>query len=288
MKIKQIAKIRGGQDGAIYGGYIFRFDSKGNCSVYDFSSPDFSGEHVAELKPIAEFTLDRVSDITPHSNSVVFGSERYEAGDEFPLLYTNVYNTYSGAVDKMCGVCCVYRITRDDSSFSSKLVGLITVDFTDDRELWRSPAEVADIRPYGNFVIDTENRKYWAYVMRDGVRETRYFRFALPSLADAEIDPRFGVPNAHLKDADIEKYFDAPYHNYVQGGVFHTGKVYEVEGFGKDVRAALRVINTEEEREELYFDFYDVGYGDEPEFIDFFGDRCVYIDAHGNVFYLEF
>ena len=26
----------------------------------------------------------------------------------------------------------------------------------------------------------------------------------------------------------------------------------------------------------------------EPEFIDFWGEKCIYSDAHGNVFILEF
>ena len=286
MEITKIAKIRGGQDGAIFGSTLIRFDSKGNASVYDISSLDLSRDN-GELSPIAEFTLDKVDILAPHSNSVVFGAEYFAEGDEFPLLYTNIYNTYAKAEDKMCGVCAVYRIIRDGKAFSSRLVGIIEIGFTDDRELWRSAGEVADIRPYGNFVIDTDAGKYWAYVMRDGDRKTRFFRFALPSLLGGKIDERFGVPRVVLTPADIEESFDTPYHNYMQGAVCYKGKIYEVEGFGKDVRSAIRIIDLSEKREELYFDFYEAGFEDEPEFIDFFRGECIYVDAHGNLFHLS-
>jgi len=294
MKIRQIAKIKAGQDGAIYDNYLFRFDTRGNCCVYDVSSFAANGDEVIDLAPISEFSLDRVDEIMPHSNSVCFGSDYYEEGDEFPLLYTNVYNTYAKCAEfentnnRRCGECCVYRIKREGEAFSSELVGIIAIGFTSDRALWRSSGDVADVRPYGNFVVDTENRKYWAYTMRDGERETRYFRFRLPSLSSGKPDDVLGIPRVTLTPSDIEEQFDVPYHNYVQGGIFHGGKVYEVEGFGKDVRAAIRVIDTEKKCEELYFDFYSAGYEVEPEFIDFYNEKCIYIDAHGSVFYLEF
>ncbi len=288
MKIKHIANIEGGQDGAIFGSTLFRFDSRGNCKVYDISALDVNVGEPEVFQPFARFTLDRADALTPHSNSVVFGNEYYEAGDEFPLLYTNIYNTYKREENKMCGVCPIYRIERTEGGFTSTLVQIIKIGFTDNRELWRSSGQVADVRPYGNFVVDTVGSKYWAYVMRDGEKSTRYFRFSLPKLSDGKTDAFFGVPRVVLTEADIECYFDTPYHNFIQGGVFHNGKVYEVEGFGKDERSAIRVIDTEKKCEELYFDFFEAGYPVEPEFIDFYLGKCIYIDAHGNVFNLEF
>ena len=286
MKINHIANIRRGQDGAIFGGFLFRFTEKGDGCVYDISSLSFS-ENVGELSPVAQITLDKVDVIIPHSNSVVFGTEYFEEGDEFPLLYTNVYNTYANAENKMCGACCIYRVTREGYDFSTRLVGLIEIGFTDDRRLWRSSGEVTDVRPYGNFVIDRDASKYWAFVMRDGDRTTRYFRFALPRLSDGKIDARLGVPKVTLSVEDIEEYFDTPYHNFMQGAVCYGGKIYEVEGFGKEQRSAIRIIDTVRKCEELYFDFYEAGYEHEPELVDFYKDRCIYIDRPGNVFCLE-
>ena len=34
MEIKKIGQIIPGQDGAIYNGFLFRFDGKANCTVY--------------------------------------------------------------------------------------------------------------------------------------------------------------------------------------------------------------------------------------------------------------
>jgi hypothetical protein len=77
----QIAK---GQDGAICNGFLFRFDNAGHCFVYDLEKRAL----------VSEFTLDRADEYSPHSNAVFFGTERLNAKDEFPLLYTNLYNNY--------------------------------------------------------------------------------------------------------------------------------------------------------------------------------------------------
>lgn len=286
MKLKYIANIKSGQDGAIFGNYIFRFDARGVGSVYDISALDFEAAEPFDLLPVSTFTLDKAEKIAPHSNAVTFGGEYFKEGDEFPLLYSNIYNNYAKAENKLCGVTCVYRIEREGNNFKSTLVQLIEIGFTDDRELWRSSGEVSDVRPYGNFVADAKGGSFWAFVMRDGEKETRYFRFAMPKLSDGEFDSEYGVKRVVLGAEDIEEKFDVPYHNYIQGATLHEDKIYEVEGFGKDVRSAIRIIDLKEKRQEIYFDFYAAGYEIEPEFIDFFGDRCIYSDAHGRVFLL--
>ena len=136
MVIRDISKIIGGQDGAIYKNYLFRFSSRGGCTVYDLSAL------CAEPAPIAEFKLDGLELVVPHSNSVVFGNEFFAPGDEFPLLYSNVYNNYAKTEDKRVGICCVYRLLREGNTFSTTLVQLIKIGFTDDRGLWRSSGDV--------------------------------------------------------------------------------------------------------------------------------------------------
>ena len=37
MKIWQIGTITGGQDGAIFGNELFRFNHRGNCTVHDLT-----------------------------------------------------------------------------------------------------------------------------------------------------------------------------------------------------------------------------------------------------------
>ena len=93
MKIEKIARIAEGQDGAIYGTELFRFDHTGACNVY--KTEDLKRGDASELRPLATFRLDRSDVIAPHSNAVCFGREFYERDDEYPLLYSNVYNNYA-------------------------------------------------------------------------------------------------------------------------------------------------------------------------------------------------
>lgn len=287
MKIRQVAKTLGGQDGAIYGNLMFRFNTKGLCRVYDISVLLEECDSIVELSPVAEFTLDRAEEIVPHSNAVVFGNEFYEDGDEFPLLYSNIYNNYAKADEKLVGVCCVYRLQRNGAIFSTTLVQLIEIGFTDNKGLWRSCGETADVRPYGNFVIDNDKSKYYAFVMRDQEKNTRYFAFDLPKITDGIKDEKFGVNKAVLTEKDMIEYFDTPYHNYIQGAVMRSSKIYSVEGFHERIHPAIRVIDTVSKKQELFFDFFEAGMPIEAEFIDFYDSRCLYGDAKGNIFELE-
>lgn len=281
MKAYQIGKICSGQDGAICGEMLFRFSTRGACTVYELSQLGKS----AELSPIAEFMLDRSDEIAPHSNAVFFGSEYYAEGDEFPLLYSNIYNNYKNAEDQLLGVLCVYRIIREGEVFFSKLVQLIEIGFTADRSLWRSGAG-DDVRPYGNFIADTASGKLYAFVMRDAEESTRYFEFDMPPVRAGNICDRFGVPRAVLGRDDIISSFDAPYHNFIQGAACRDGLIYSLEGFGEKIHPMVRVIDTERREQIFCEDLYEMGLQIESEFIDFLGDMIVYSDAHGNLFEL--
>ena len=285
MKIIKLAESKYGQDGAVFGETLFRFDHLGNCSVYDIRALKEPENEPPTLLPIAEFTLDRVGEITPHGNAVCFGTEYFNEGDEFPLLYNNIYNNYAKAEDRLVGVCCVYRIFRTEGGFSSELVGLIRIGFTED-EIWRS-ADVDDVRPYGNFLIDRERGRLYAYVMRDGDRKTRYFSFGLPSVKDGVPDPRTGVKTITLKKEDILDYFDTPYHNFIQGGIARDGRVYEVEGFNSEIHPAVRIIDFDKRCEVHHTDFCLMGFDTEAEMIDFLGDTLIYSDAHGVIYRLD-
>ena len=285
MKFTHIATMTSGQDGAIWGELLFRFNAKGVCRVYDMSRAAAN----PEMDAIATFTLDRAEEIVPHSNAVCFGTEYAEAGDEFPLLYSNIYNNYAKTENKQKGVCCVYRLQREGDSFKTTLVQLIEIGFTEDAELWCSEGG-ADVRPYGNFTVDRERDLYWAFVMRDATRTTRYFSFRLPRLADGTTDAVLGVRRVILTPADILSQFDCDYHDYVQGACTHGGKIYSVEGFHADGKhpPAMRVIDTVAGKQEKYIDLVSHNCLIEPECIDFVGDTCYYSDAHGALYLVEF
>ena len=283
MIIEQIGKIQGGQDGAIYGSELFRFDHKGNCTVYDLGG--LTEASFFEPAPIATFRLDRADTIAPHSNAVCFGCEFYEAGDAYPLLYSNIYNNYAKTEDPLMGVCCVYRIRRTERGFTSSLVQLIEIGFCENETVWKAFADRHGKRPYGNFTVDRKTNSYHAFVMRNEELGTRYFRFDLPSVHDGSLDARFGVKKVTLDVADVRDSFDGGYCRYIQGASLHDGKLYSTEGFSQDEvnRPAIRVIDLQK-KTETFFDIMDMGFTDEPEFIDFYGDLCLYSDAHGNLY----
>lgn len=287
MKIKQIAKILGGQDGVIWKDELFRFNKKGKGVVYDLG--DIVPNQIDELEPFCSFILDKADVIVPHSNSVCWGSEFFDPSDEYPLLYSNIYNNYAKYDDKLIGVCCVYRLQRTETSFKTTLVQLIEIGFTDDPMLWKAYPDRDGVRPYGNFVVDREMGYYYAFVMRNEPLGTRYFKFKIPSLCDGEIDPIYGVRRVVLSHGDILDQFDCPYHRFIQGAIVHNNCIYSAEGFESEIdRPAIRVIDLVKKREKLYLDLWEKGYRSEPEMIDFYGDICYYSDVKGNLYSLEF
>lgn len=283
MKLHFLTKIKGDQDGAIFGSLLFRLNDKGECWVYDLAKAT-----LPIAQPLDVFTLDRADEICPHSNAVVFGGTYYYEGDEFPLLYTNIYNNYAGAEDPMHGVCCVYRVQRQEGRFTSTMVQIIRVGFVNDPVLWCSGGETKDVRPYGNFVVDPDGGKLYAFVMRDAAQTTRYFAFRLPEVQEGEMEN--GVRVVTLQPEEVLDSFDCPYHRYLQGACFRAGKIYSVEGFSysEENPAVLRVMDVEKREQTLRVDLREMGYPIEPEFVDFWGERCIYGDNDGNLYEVEF
>lgn len=283
MKITQIGNITDGQDGAVFGRLLFRFKTNGMCYVYDLENLT-----IEKKSPIMSiFTLDKADIIAPHSNSVVFSNEYYDENDEFPLLYTNIYNNFAKCEDKLTGVCCVYRIYRESSKFKSTLLKTVEIGFTED-EIWAS--KDGDIRPYGNFVIDNDTNTYYAFTMRDGYQKTRYFSFKLPTNKDGEFDEKFGINRITLSKDDIIDYFDCEYHRFIQGACCQNGMIYSLEGFGGDEinPPAMRIISLKDKAQTECIYFKDYGLTIEPELIYFENGICYYGDNHGNLYTIEF
>lgn len=274
-----LGTIAKGQDGAIWDELLFRFDSKGNCRVYDLS----------DLTEVGAFTLDKTDLLMPHSNAVCFGTEFFAEGDPFPILYTNLYNTYAGEEDRREGVCCAYRIVREKGIFSSQLVQVIRLDFVH-TDLWRSE-NGEDMRPYGNFVIDARTATLHAFVMRCGDRNTRFFRFALPTPDQGTLDKVWGVPVVVLTQKDILCQFDSDYIHYMQGAICHKGLIYSVEGFtapNERGLPALRIFDTRQEKQVFFADLVAYGLTIEPEFVEVYQGMLYYADHSGNVYRLRF
>jgi hypothetical protein len=276
MKITALGQIYGGQDGAIWNGILFKFDGSGVCKVYDVNG----------FKEIASLKLDTV--LIPHSNSVTFGAEYFEEGDEFPLLYTNIYNNYDGQPESYKGTCLAFRITRSGNEFSFTLKQVIKLGFCEDSTVWCS--KEGDIRPFGNFIVDRDNGKYYAFNMMDGIKKSRYLVFDMPKICDGVLDEGTGIRTVVLNKEDILKQFDLDYHNCLQGATVYKGKIYSVEGGTKSISspAALRIIDPASGKQEFFALFRDYIEDREPEYIDFYKDVCYYGDNYGYLYTIEF
>ena len=276
-RVTPVDPILRGQDGAIIGEEIFRFNGSGKCHVISMATHGI----------FAEFTLDKSDVLSMHSNAVCFGTAYYEPGDPYPLLYTNVYNNYSKAEgDRHLGTCGVYRILREGDTFTSQLVQVIRVGFTD-TPLWRS-ANVKDVRPYGNFSIDCDTGKLWAFTMRDEDKVTRYFRFALPDPRAGVPDESYGAPVLTLTEDDVETRFDGPYAHYLQGATIYKSRLWSVEGFGggREPLPRLQVIDLAKCEPVAYVEFDPLGLTVEPEFVSVYHDEIYYSDGYGAMFVL--
>ena len=289
MNVENVSKIKDGrQDGAVYGGYYFSFNHRGECTVYRMDALAIGQDGEAEV--FSEFVLDKSDIVVPHSNSVTFGNEFFDDQDEFPLLYTNIYNNYAKTENPLKGVCLVYRLQRNGKHFETTLVQMIEVGFVEDESLWKSAGEQEDVRPYGNFAVDAENGILYAFTMRDNTQTTRYFSFPLPKVTAGELCTVYGVQKVVLREGDIQQYFDCDYHHYVQGACCFKGNIYSLEGFtnSEDNPPAIRVIDPTLQKETLYMQFKELGTDIEPEMIDFENGICYYTDHHGNMYTIDF
>ena len=276
---EHVASIGGLQDGAVYGDFLFAFASNGNCKVYELGKYN---------RALSQFTLDKVSVIKPHSNSVCFGSYKYDESDEFPLLYCNVYNNYGIDQKDYYGVCNVYRLIRSGKKFTTQLVQVIKVGFTDDTTLWSSP--ISDKRPYGNFVVDTDRNVLVAFTMRDADISTRFFEFDLPKPTAGVLDSTLGVNKVTLTKDDIKDSFKLSYFRYLQGCTYNDGKVYSLEGFTNNETnyPSLRVVDLEKNKLLAEVKLFDMGLTVEPEAAFFIDGVLHYADVSGNIYKFTF
>ena len=191
------------QDSAVYGDTYITTSSTGYYKIYTMNG-DLLKSSTA---------LDQIATIVPHCNSVCFGTEKYDEDDTYPLLYLNAYN--NAGLPK--GACYVYRLLNN---MTTSLQQTILIDFVDE-PIWAGDGH--SVRPYGNFIVDTDNNKLYAYVMIDSLSVTRFFKFDLPSLSDGA--------TVRLEESDIEEYFDIPWMYYMQGACYFNNKIYATCGF---------------------------------------------------------
>ncbi|MBQ3501493.1 MAG: leucine-rich repeat protein, partial [Oscillospiraceae bacterium] len=263
---EDMGKIGVWQDGDIHDGKLFVFGAAGSGEIFDLRT----------LEKLGGITLDKKETIKPHANSVCFGSTYYEPGDKYPLLYINIYNNYAEAEDRMEGTCCVYRLLETEGNFSTELVQVIKVGFTDNLTLWKSKENNGDVRPYGNFVVDTDENRLYAIVMRDADKTIRFFEFAIPEIGEGTYSESYGCNVVTLETDDIKSRFDSENYNYLQGCCYYGRKILCMCDFGGD--APLHIIDLEKQKVVESFCLGYAGLRAEPEVI------CV-DDSDGTLYY---
>lgn len=286
MEILKIAKIAGGQDGAVYGKELFRLDHGGRGVVYHVPTLPQDG---SEATPVATLRLFCDAGLVPHSNAVFFGKEKYEEGDPYPLLYTNIYNNDAGKPEPHLGMLCAYRLFLEGGEVVGRLVQVIRVGFCEDPTLWRASRAGHGVRPYGNFILDPDAGRLYAFTMRNEALGTRFFAFPMPPTRAGVPSAIAGVREVVLLPGDILARFDMPFYRFVQGACVHRGQIYSTEGFTNDEknRPAIRVIDPATATER-YIDLLSLGIKEEPEMIDFSDGVCYYSDLYGTLYTVDF
>ncbi len=274
----KIGEVNNGQDGAIWKDNIFRFESNGVCTVYSLKT----------FEKKATFTLDKKELIVPHCNAVFFCAEYFEEGDEYPLLYANVYNNYASEEDRRLGTCCVYRLVEKDGEFQTTLVQILKVGFTE-TPLWKFQG-AGRARPYGNFIADVERKKLYVFLMNDEKNVTRIFELPMPAVKAGEWCERYGCNVVTLGEDEIISSFDGEYSHFIQGAAFYGDILYSTEGFTDDEqnRPAFRFFNVKEKTTAFFFPLRTIDMPIEPEFIDVYEGKTYYCDVLGSFYEIYF
>lgn len=185
------------QGGACYGDYLFCF-SDVNANVYMYNLRTSTLVQTMNI-PVA----DRGFVSNPHRNTANFGTEFYDANDDFPLIYVSANNndgTYSGAL--------VYRIVNTGGTYSITLVQTIKFAAT----------------TWTEFITAGS----YCYVMREENSLEVFYKFAMPTLQDGsevtlDLTQALSVSSLGAKPAWYAG-------SRAQGRLFYNGKLYYASG----------------------------------------------------------
>ena len=239
-----------------------------------------SGQWLTAGTLITDELIYSVAPGTDHISLIAYNNELpvYEASYSGKILhvYSNVYNSYASQSDKHIGECCVYAVHGAANVWANSLVQVLKVGFIDDLERWPAASEA---RPYGNFVVDSENGCLYVFVMYSSRKLTYWYKFDLPKVTDGVWDETYGCYVKTLETGDVIDHWTTPLQNYVQGVSVHDGLIWSTEGFtgtsGTNL-ARMRVVDPMDKAQIAVFHFYADDDPIEPEFIDFYNGLCYY------------
>lgn len=184
-----------------------------------------------------------------HGNTLSFSNTKYDANDEFPLLYCCTGSTSTTSSSE--GQVYVVRIVNTEGVYSTELIQTITLDF-------------GIINGWNEFVVDAENNRAWI----TGSSNRFYICVALPSIGeDATIN----------NDTPLIDSFDVKHARTGvstgasgQGKFFYKGRIYSANGVpnysGQGVDALyISVDNTLTHCREAIASLKNYGITQEPE-----------------------
>lgn len=201
------------QGGACYGDYLFLFtENNTTCWMYNLST-----SQLIQTITIPSAERGFVSDC--HSNTVNFGTEFYDAGDPFPLIYVSTgYNdgTYTGAL--------VYRIvaTTENDTTTYSLTLVQTLKFPKQPSAWTE------------FIVGDQGDCYVVYSSL-----MRIYRMSLPQLSDGDVifdlNDAWGVYQFPPRPSSWND-------SRAQNWMYHDGKIIFVSGVPASGEKSLFVV----------------------------------------------
>lgn len=236
---------------AVYGDYLFQMhDKMGEVRVYDLK----------QNKLIASSSMTPVS--TYHCNSASFGIERYDAKDEFPLLYVSMENIAEHNV-------IVLRVMHSGNSFSFTKVQTIAFPSVSDGGYY-----------YPNASVDAKSGKLYCigYPRGTFIKEDygpdeflKMTAYDLPKLDDGNVTLGLG------------KAIDIPMKTATQGFYVENGILYQVYGLsgGNNYVSVIDCATGEARFDKTLSEL--AGIGAEPEGIFRYGDDFMVVLLGGEI-----
>lgn len=213
------------QGGACYGDYLFMFtENNTTCWVYNLST-----NTLVQTITIPSEERGFVSDC--HCNTVNFGTEKYNEGDDFPLVYVSTgYNdgTNSGVL--------VYRIVNSNNTYSLTLVQ--TVKFP--KKSWTE------------FVVGDDGNCFVCYTNTRTI-----YRMKMPKLSDGDI-------TLDMEEAlEVYQFTPQEFESANQNRFYYQGKMYVISGASG--YGLLIVLDLLKRTREAIVDLNSIGIIGEPE-----------------------
>ena len=235
----------GPQGASCYGDYFVQaYSNNKYLTVYNLKTKTKIGDIIVSA-PAASSKI--------HCNTINFGSQRFAADDEFPVLYVNSGYTYNGSQKLF-----VYRITANDGSseyaYTARLIQTISL---------------VGFGSWTEGIIDNENNYLWVKYENGGANGLYgYAKFELPDIHTGDISIHYS------EQLDDFKLAFVPTNSSNQCHLFYHDRIILVSG-GRDNTqpVAFIAVNTLSQEEELILNLKKAGLKGEPEGLIRYGNQ---------------